>query len=53
MWNVSLDTSVIMPSHGHVIYVLHEWTNNADKALAAEVSPVHRQMQPPLFPSSH
>ncbi|MBE2233527.1 MAG: transposase [Anaerolinea sp.] len=35
-WNVTIDQSVIMPNHGHVIYVIHEWTAAMDSALNRE-----------------
>lgn len=35
-WNVTIDQSIIMPNHGHVIYVIHEWTAAMEQALACE-----------------
>ncbi len=35
-WNVTIDQSVIMPNHGHVIYAIHEWTTAMEQALACE-----------------
>jgi REP element-mobilizing transposase RayT len=35
-WNVTIDQSVIMPNHGHVIYAIHDWTAAMEHALARE-----------------
>jgi REP element-mobilizing transposase RayT len=35
-WNVSIDESVVMPNHGHVIYVIQQWTTAMDQALTEE-----------------
>jgi len=35
-WNVSIDEAVVMPNHGHVIYVIQEWTAAMNEALAEE-----------------
>jgi REP element-mobilizing transposase RayT len=35
-WNVAIDLSIIMPNHGHVVYVIHEWTTAMDEALVCE-----------------
>ena len=48
LWNVSIDQDVVMPNHAHVIYRIHEWTQEIETAFALEVSV--RSQSDPLAP---